>query len=288
MLQDNSFGYLKANTVLFAQKTCEALSDMCGAQFLPLKETIREGAFTSPYHVIIYISFTGAIQGHYLLSFNEDVVLKLIGAYDERMTPQQVRDLREDFSGLLKETLNLAVGQSIEELEKSFHNLSFTPSTVVYGEIEFPNIMSGSIAIEGREGTMLCGFLLNLANLKIKEKLDEALHEVEVQTREAEESRRNIESILSLLPTGLLAINAQGIILPGFSKSTQSIIGLSPEEEVIGRYLPECIGARQEDHTAWKNWLVMVFTKYNDLPFADIKALCPLLEFTNTHNHILK
>lgn len=180
MFTDNSFGYLKANTVLFARKMCDALTDMCGTHFAPVKESLTEGPFVSPYHIVIYINFTGAIQGNYLLSLNEDVALDIAGISKEGLNPEQIRDLREDFGGLLKEALNIAVGQSIEELKKSFSDLSFTPTpalcTVVYGEIEFPRILSCSIAIEGRSGKMLCSFSLNLANLKIGEKLEETLH----------------------------------------------------------------------------------------------------------------
>lgn len=288
MIKDNTFSYLKANTVLFAQKMCEALSDMCGAQFIPLKESIREGAYSSQFDTMLFIGFTGAIQGYYLLSFDNSVALKLIGAYEEDMPIDKIRDLREDFGGLLKESLNLAVGQSIEELEKSFSDLTFAPSTIVYGEIEFPNIMCGSITMEGREGQMLCGFSLNLANLKIGERLEETLKELEQQSTQTKESRRNIESILQLLPTGLLAINSSGEILPGYSTSTPTIIGHQPDTEVVGQYLPEFIGAPAALHESWKNWLSLAYQKFGDLPFTDIKDLCPLGELTNTFKHILK
>jgi len=288
MIRHNTFSYLKANTVLFAQKMCESLGDMCGAQFSPLKETIREGAYSSPFSVMLFVNFTGAIQGYYLLSFNETVAIRLIGAWEDGMTPDRIRDLREEFSGLLKEALNLAVGQAIEELEKSFTNLTFTPSTVVYGEIEFPNILCGSIDIEGREGKMLCGFSLNLANLKIGEKLEETLKELEKQTMQANESRRNIDSILALLPTGLLAINSDGIIQPGFSNATTTIVGHGTDTEVAGSFLWEFIGTPDSEHAAWKNWLSLSFDKFNQLPFSDIKALCPAREFTNRFGRILK
>jgi len=287
-MQNNTFSYLKATTVLFAQKTCEALGDMCGAEFSPLKETIKEGTYASPFNTILFISFTGTIQGYYLLSLNDVVALKLIGAWDETLSPQRIRDLREEFGGMLKEVLNLAVGGSIVELEKSFSNLSFTPCTIVYGEIEFPNIMSGCISIEGREGVILCGFSLNLANLKIGERLEEALKEVELKRREAEESQHNIESILQVVPTGLLTIDCDGIILPGYSASTPTIIGHPPETESVGRFLPEFIGVPNDSHESWKNWFSLTYQKFAVLPFTEIKDLCPTLKLTNSFNRTLR
>ena len=175
MVNDGSFSYLKANTILFAEKVCQSLNDMCGAQFITSKESLREGTFSAPFHTVMFIGFSGAIQGYYLLSFEERLAMKLIGMDDESASPEEVRDRREEYIGMLKEVLNIAVGQAIEELEKSFSDLTFSPSTVVFGEIEFPNILCGSMEAAGREGKLLCGFSLNLANLKIGEKLEETL-----------------------------------------------------------------------------------------------------------------
>lgn len=287
MTSSDSFGYLKANTMLFAGKMCQSLYDMCGAEMITSRETLREGSFSSPYSIIIFNSFTGAIQGDYLVSLEENVALSLIDAYREGMSDTEKHELREEYCGLLKEALNIAVGQAIEELENSFCDLTFTPSTVVFGKIEFPNIMSGMIEIEGKPGKMQCGFSLNLANLRIGEKLEVTLKELEEQSIETRESRRNIESILELLPIGLVAIDQTGNILPGFSKSTPMIIGCTPDVQVVGRYLPEFVGAPNDLFNEWKNWLNLVYSKFNEIPFSDIVQLCILTEFSNSNNRTL-
>ncbi|MBN1576557.1 MAG: hypothetical protein JW913_08395 [Chitinispirillaceae bacterium] len=166
VITDASSSYLKAFTLVFAQKMCQALLDMCGAHFLINKESLREGTFSTPYRITLFAGFSGAIQGNYIVSLDDTVALKLIGAGDETVSPGKALDFRKEYGGFLKEALNIAVGQAIEAPGKSYGDLAYSPGTAVFGEIEFPDIMSASIVIEGREGKILCGFFLNLANLK--------------------------------------------------------------------------------------------------------------------------
>ena len=131
MITDTSFGYLKANTVLFAQKMCQSLNDMCGAQFMISKESLREGTFSTPYPVILFADFSGTIQGNYIISLDDTVAVNLINAGDAAASPGWASDIRSEYSGLLKEALNTAVGQAIEELGKSFCDLAYSPVTAV-------------------------------------------------------------------------------------------------------------------------------------------------------------
>ena len=288
MFANQQNGYLKANTILFAQRVCQSIEDMLGIPIQMCKETLQEKPFNSPYKMIAYITFSGSIQGNYLCSLDEIVALKLIGAYEEGMSTEQIRDLRQEYSGFIKEMLNLSVGQSIVELEKNFGDLTFSPSTVIFGEIEFPDILSGSIQIEGKAGKLLCGFSLNLANLKIGQKLEEALSDLEKKTSEAQEAQRNISSILECIPIGLATIDQTGTVLPGFSKSLVSLIDPLYRESIVGSCLTDILGVDKNKQTEWKSWLNLVFTKYKEIPFKDMAELCDLNEFENELQRILK
>ncbi|MDG5815072.1 ATP-binding protein [Chitinispirillales bacterium ANBcel5] len=280
--------YLKANTIIFAQNVCQALEDMAGAPFNVCKETLEEAPFKSTAKMIAYITFSGSIQGHYLLALDDVIAMKVIDIYEEGMSSSQIRDLRSDYGGFIKELLNLSVGQSIVELEKNFGDLTFFPAIVTFGEIEFPDIQSGNIVIEGKSGKVQCCFSLNMANLKIGQKLEEALVDLEKKTSEAKEARRNVNSILQLLPIGLLAIDKSGKVLPGYSKSTNSVVGLDPEQQIVGKELPEVLGTSKECLESWKSWLTLVYDKFGEIPFKDMADLCELNEFVSDRKRNLK
>lgn len=280
--------YLMTNTMLFAEKMCQSISDMVGVAFTVKTESFAEQLFTSDFKMIAVISFSGTIQGNYLCALDEITALKLIGAYTEGMNSDSIKEIRADFSGFIKEMLNLSVGQSIVELEKNFGDMTFNPATVIYGELEFPDIRSGSIMIESSIGSVLCGFSLNLVNLKIGQKLEEALNDLEKRTVEAQEARKNIACIFELLPVGLVAIDKAGLILPGYSKSTQIMANVSNETSLIGKFLPEILKTEAGIAERWKNWLDLVFTKYNSIPFRDLVGLCELNEIISHDNKVFK
>jgi signal transduction histidine kinase/CheY-specific phosphatase CheX len=281
MSNDSGFGYLKANTMLFAQKVCRAFYDMGGGQFIIVKETLREGPFCTSYPIVAFIEFSGGILGNYSIALETATAEKLVGGIISKPPADAVRDHREEYGGYLKEVLNVAVGQAIEELEKSFYELTFMPCTIVYGEIEFPSFQSGTIEIEAREGRVLCGFSLNFAQLKIGGKLEETIEELRKQSAEVREIRRTTDAILELLPVGLMAIDREGIVLPGYSKSTLSVAGLPDGFIPAGKPLFDCVGAPESFHSEWNNWLKLVFQKFGQLPFDEMTQLCILDEFTN-------
>lgn len=281
-------GYLRSNTLHFAHKMCQSIYDMAGISFSVNETSFREASFISTYRMVTFISFSGMIQGNYLCSCDEAVALKIIGAFSDGMTDLQVREMRPEFSGFTKELLNLSVGQSIVELEKNFGDLTFNPSTVVYGELDFPEFLSGNILLESDMGNILCGFSLNLANLRIGQKLEEALVEIERTTTEALEAKKNISSILELLPIGLVAIDQFGKILPGYSKSMYAVAGVDSTKSLVGSLLTGLLKVDENTTTAWKNWLSLVFTKFDQIPFKDLYELCEINEVKTLDMRILK
>ncbi|HEX2958749.1 MAG TPA: ATP-binding protein, partial [Chitinispirillaceae bacterium] len=204
------------------------------------------------------------------------------------MDDRQIHEMRPEFSEFTKELLNLSVGQSIVELEKTFGDLTFNPSTVVYGELDFPKFLSGYVVLESRIGAVLCGFSLNLANLRIGQKLEEALVEIEKKTAEALEAKKNISSILELLPIGLIAIDRFGKILPGYSKSMNVVAGVENNVSLIGRSLTDLLKIDEVTGGTWKNWLSLVFTKFNKIPFRDLQELCEINEVITADKRVLK
>lgn len=281
-------GYLKANTILYAQNVCTAIEDMAGFPFQICKETLKESPFKSQYRLIIFISFSGLIQGTYLCALDDVSALKMIGKFKEGMRQDEIRDLRQEYGSYIKEVLSLSVGQSIVELEKNFGDLTFTPATIVFGEIEFPEILTCSIQIEGKPGKILCGFSINFANLKIGRKLEDALSDLKKKTFEAQEAQKNINSILELIPSGLAAIDQNGNVFPGYSKSFTKIIGYESDASIVGKNLCVLLGLDGDKIDKWRKWLDDVFTKYNEVPFREMVETCNINVIKNRYEQVLK
>lgn len=288
MTASSGSGYLRENTLHFAHKMCQSIYDMAGLSFTVDEASFWESTSISTYKMITFISFSGMIQGNYLCSCDETVALKMIGAFSEGLTERLVREMRPEFSGFTKELLNLSVGQSIVELEKNFGDLTFTPGTVVYGELEFPEFLSGNILLESEIGKVLCGFSLNLANLRIGQKLEDALIEIEKKTAEALEAKKNISSILELLPIGLVAIDQSGKILPGYSRSMHAVARVDCGISLTGHVLTVLLKIDEKVSSAWKTWLNLVFSKGNKVPFKDLYELCEINEIETVDKRVLK
>ncbi|MCP4348215.1 MAG: response regulator [Desulfobacterales bacterium] len=283
----SQIGYISTNTVIFARSVIQSLKDMVGISFMINKASFREAPFSPPFKMIAYIPFTGTIQGDYIISMDEIAAAKLSGVYKEGMSGNEILKMREDYGGFIKELLNLAAARSILGLEQSFGNLTYTPATLVYGEIEFPNVMSGNIRIESNKCKIQCGFSLNLAKLKIGRKLEETLKDLEKRKIEATEAQKDLENILQKLPTGVVAINSACKVLPGHGLSTASVLGYDPGEKIEGTDLSVLLGLAPDDSHNLTKWINLVFSAYDSFSFEKLLLLCED-EFANQHDKILR
>ncbi|MCP4348217.1 MAG: hypothetical protein GY795_22170 [Desulfobacterales bacterium] len=279
-------GYIGTNTVIFAQSVIQSIEDMAGISFRMNKSTFREVPFSSSFNMTAFIHFIGTVQGSYIIGINEITAAKLIEIYEHGMTHDDVREMREDFGGFIKELLNLAVGQSILEIEQSFGYLTYTPCTLIYGEIEFPDIMSGDVIIESEFGDIICGFSLDLAKLKIGRKLEETLEELEKKTHEANQAKKEVKTILQLVRSALVAVSSEGRVLPGHSRTAPSVLGYDPEEEIAGADLPTLLKLKPEDIHIF-NKFFRLFHEESDLPIEELVSLCEG-EFINQEGKTLK
>ncbi|MDM8524619.1 hypothetical protein QUF80_14720 [Desulfococcaceae bacterium HSG8] len=279
-------GYVGTNTIIFAQSVIQSLEDMIGIPFELNKASFKEVPFSSQFNMIACIHFSGVIQGDYILALDEIMAAKLADIYEEGMSDNELREMRDEYSGMIKELLNIAVGQSITELEQSFGDLTYTPCTMIYGEIEFPDFLSGNMIIEGDTGKIQCGFSLNLARLKIGQRLEEALHEVEKKMTEASKARKEVKTILQLVPSGLVAVSSEGKILPGYSRATASVVGHDTEKEIIGSDLGTLMKLKPDDSLALEKFFLL-FKKNGSFPLEGLMKMCEG-EFVNQDGKIFK
>jgi CheY-specific phosphatase CheX len=166
--------YLYNNALMFANRVCHSIRDMVDKTFEVREKTIKIRQFATELKTIVYISFVGKITGHYIIALDQITALRLVDLYTPEISPEAYNEHRHVAGGALKEILNVAVGHAIVELEKMFGTLVYFPPTVVYGEVEFPAIVSADLDISGDSGSIQCACCLNLSNIKIGRKLEEA------------------------------------------------------------------------------------------------------------------
>jgi diguanylate cyclase (GGDEF)-like protein len=161
--------YLSTWTTFFAQKLCDTVCDMTGIVLSLKSGSYKEESFTFDQGMTVYISFYGQVQGGFVIGVQESEALRLIGIEDDSGDYKQYR---EDISGFFKEVMNIAVAQTLPELESAFANLTQFPAIVAFGDIVFPDVRSGLVNIEGDSTHIKCGFSLNLVSAKIVRKLE--------------------------------------------------------------------------------------------------------------------
>jgi signal transduction histidine kinase/CheY-specific phosphatase CheX len=273
---------LRENAQYFAQCFVQTLQDMVGVTFSPDPSQMVEGLFQPRYELVIMIHYTGVIQGEYALAMDEKIAAKLIGAFEEGMSSEDLRNLRPDTVGMLKEALNAAVGESISKLGQDFDDLTFLSPVAVIGEIDYPLVPCARIPLHGEAGSIDCMFVLNMVGLELGEKLQAALQMLKESSREASTARRNMQALLGTFPAGLVVLNSQGEILPGYSICTAGVVGLDRGANLIGMKFVDCIACPDPENSKQlelRNWIDFCHVHYNDMTFAELKNMCPIQEF---------
>jgi CheY-specific phosphatase CheX len=278
--------YIDTNTLIFAKSVIYALEDMLGIPFVLNKTSFRETVFSSPFDMVAYIHFTGAIQGDYLLGLDEVLAAKLIEVYEEGMSKNNLKKMREDYGGFIKELLNIAVGLSIPELEHNFGDLTHASGIVIYGELDLPDVTSGNVLIESDLGKILCGFSLNLAQVKIGRTLEKILRALEKITDEAKTARKTVKTVLRLFNSASIAVSPEGKILSGCSHSPASVVGLDPDKDIVGMDITTLLNLNTSDSHKLNNVLQHI-QKIDSFSLKEI-SIPEETQFTNKQGKVFK
>jgi CheY-specific phosphatase CheX len=285
-IDETQNAYIDTNTLIFATSVIHTLEDMLGINFILNKTSFRERVFSSPFDMTAYSHFTGAIQGDYLLGLDEVLAAQLIEVYEEGMSKSELKKMREEFGGFVKELLNIAVGLSIPELEQNFGELTHTSGVLIYGEMDLPAVKSGTVLIESDLGKILCGFSLNLAQIKIGRTLERILRELERITCEANRAHKTVKTVLRLFNSASFAVTPDGKILPGYSHSPASLVGLEPEQEIVGMDIATLLDLDSSDFQRLNNILEEI--KKNDPFSSENILLLEKLDFTNKQGKVFR
>jgi two-component system chemotaxis sensor kinase CheA len=283
--------YLFENTSVFGSSIIQVINDMVGLQFSVSDNIKVERRFTCSRSMLVSIHFAGIIQGEYVIGVDELTAAKMIGMYNDGDTLDSIKTNREEYSGFLKEALNQTVGMAILPLEEEFDGLTFSPAIAIYGELEYPQVPVGRMTLSADIGDIDCYFILNMTNLGIGEKLQQALADIKDKNLALQAVQANVKSMLEVFPAGLVAIDQGGKILPGHSKKTNETVGIDENIPVDNMLLTEILGLDPEkDQNRVKdfmNWIDLAFLKFEELDFKIIESVQPFAEFTNRYGKVL-
>lgn len=271
----------------FASGVCGNIRDMVGSEFEIRADSLSETKFVPARGMAVMIHFTGAIQGEFALSLSEETAAKVLGMWSDGMGPGDLREMRGDFGGFLKECLNTSVGQAMPSLEREFDALTFLPSVLIYGELEYPDVPSGYISMSGPAGDLDCYFVLNLMGLELGDRLQAALKALGESAREATAAKRSVTSMLEAFPSALVTVGRDGKVRPGYARITPETVGLDRDAPIPGLHMVELLGLGEKLVRETNFWLEVVYDKWGVIPFKDLLGLCPICETENERGSIL-
>ena len=187
---------------VFAQSVADCLRDMLGAEIV-VDPKLETRPFLPSHPLTVMIHFTGPVQGEYAVSLEETTAAFLIGAWSEGMSREELRGLRGDYGGMLKEMLNAAVGQAIPHLEAKVERLTYHPPLIIFGELEYPNVPSGLVRLSSGCGEIECSFVLDMAGTEAERMLTRAMDDLRHARDKVQSCYRVLHDLVEKPPEGV-------------------------------------------------------------------------------------
>lgn len=188
---------LCSQTKAYSEAVRESVRDMLGVEIAPSGEVQVSEGFSPRRGLIAMIHFTGFVQGDFAINLDEPVAARLLGAWSEGMEQDELRTLRPEYGGMLKEVLNTAAGSAVVGLEELFGRLTYHPPMVVYGEIDAPLVPCGRVSLRSSAGEIDCCLVLDMAGGEVERMLHKAMDDLEKARREVADCFRVLTEIVS-------------------------------------------------------------------------------------------
>lgn len=196
--------FLSSQTLRFTECVRDCFRDKLGTEIVLDSTTCEDHPFAPRRPMVVLIHYTGRIQGDFVINLEEETAARLIGAWSEGMPVAALKELRGEFGGLFKEVLNTAVGMAIPSLEEQFGNLTYHPPMIFYGEIDPPDVPSGTLTLRSGAGLIDCCLVLDMAGSDAEKKLVEVMHDLERAKKEMGICYRVLTELVSSSQRGSL------------------------------------------------------------------------------------
>lgn len=189
--------FLAGQTARFTECVRGCFRDMLGAEIVLDDSVCEDRPFSPRRPMVALIHFTGLVQGDYVINLEEETAARLIGAWSEGMAQGALKELRGEFGGLFKELLNTAVGMAIPSLEEKFGRLTYHPPMLFYGELDPPEVPSGTLTLRSESGLIDCCLVLDMAGDDPEKKLIQVMEELERARKEVGVCYRVLAELVS-------------------------------------------------------------------------------------------
>jgi diguanylate cyclase (GGDEF)-like protein len=149
----------------FAQSVQQSFADMIGVELS--QEGLSGHTHDKFSGINVYCHFFGTVQGLFLISLSKKSSFEIL-----ELDPEDPEAAIE-VMGFLKESLNVAAGNTLPLLESTFGHLSYSPSIAIDGMVQFPEFASAHADMFTSNHSELQSVLfLDLAEVKISTELD--------------------------------------------------------------------------------------------------------------------
>lgn len=172
--------------------TQQAISSMFGVPTKLLQSVGEHKSLSTDKQFIVSIFYTGTVYGEYILAMAPETAMTIIG-HDPDSNGEALQEAKTDISDAFSEALNMIVGESITQLHKVYSKLTFTTPRIHFGEVRYPNVMTGSGTLECDAGAIECHFYLDCMRLDLATSYDEAVHSLLGVNNKLKEANRCLQ-----------------------------------------------------------------------------------------------
>lgn len=153
-------------TVEFAQSVCSTLKNIIDVDYLLRERSYRTEPFSEANGTVALVHFGGTAQGDCIIVVSHKVAVNLIECYQRKNGSPLASIDRGMIDELIGVILNNSVGLLMPFLEGEVAANGFMPPIIASGNVTFPKVTSGSVAIRGETGDITCIFMLNLVGFE--------------------------------------------------------------------------------------------------------------------------
>ncbi|MEM9644287.1 MAG: ATP-binding protein [Planctomycetota bacterium] len=180
---------LLPHTDRFVDVTAQTIHDVFGIKAVSSEPSVETPTLQTDKSLLVTVQYTGSVYGEYVLAMDEETAARLLGM-DETIDDDNRDSVREDIGDALSETLNLIVGTSIVDLQKSHSKLTLTAPRLIFGNVRYPAFKTARGVLGTPAGPIECHFCLDRMRLDLATSYDEAMDsllEVNDNLRQANE-----------------------------------------------------------------------------------------------------
>lgn len=170
---DTRYEIVIPNVEYFASICLDHFESLLNIKFAKSPVVCSASGAVSSKTIFVSILFTGTVYGEYTLALDSGLAIKMVHwMRGDDTLPVENADVVE----VLTEFLNIAVGQAVVSLTRSFEKLTITAPKVFFGTTNYPKVTTGKVTLASEHGDVECLLYVDQMKLDIAESYKAALN----------------------------------------------------------------------------------------------------------------